>query len=148
MNHFYFHSSEVIRSFTTPYMKILARRADWVVTTATPMADALSRIFDEGISDLLVLDEESGQVVGILGNFETTTVLSGKKKRERKAVLQLKLQQDCQAECESQCADRGGCRSSGIGDFGGKIGDLCIGECNGGSGSIGDHIPPLETLPG
>jgi hypothetical protein len=144
---FIYQVNDVIKSFSTLHPQALTNKVPWVITRDTPMSEALSRIFDQGFADLLVIDAKTGQVQGLLSDFDTTTSLSSKKKKEKKAVELLGLQEQCAQMCNASCANQGGCRSHGIANFGN--GWTCVIECNsagGGLGTVGGALDQATPL--
>jgi len=126
--HFIYQTSDLTRSFRTTHPRALINKVPWVITRKTPMSQALSLLFEEGYADLMVVDEESGRLLGVFSNLETTTTLASKKKKEKKATASMLLQENCRKECDTACATRGGCRSCGVADYG--DGPLCTIICN------------------
>lgn len=145
-NTFFYQTSDVISSFTTKHPKVLVDRVPWVITMDTKMSDALNLVFDDGYADLLVLDPLTGSAVGLFSDFDKTTTLSSKKKKEKKATKWLELQGQCHNQCEAACASRGGCGNHGLADYGGGL--LCVIVCADEGGSIGDVLDAAQTLPG
>jgi hypothetical protein len=124
-NTFLFHSSKIIRSFRTDRPRAVVDKIEGVVTLEATVEEALNLLFKEGLADVMILDGESGQLLGILSDPETTTMLSGKKKKKKKEDANLNLQAMCHDLCVSTCAARGGCFSHGVNSAG-----VCIIMCN------------------
>ena len=138
------HSSKIIRSFRTDRPRAVVDKIEGVVTLEATVEEAVNLIFDEGLADVMILNGETGQVLAFMSNPQTSTLLMGRKKKERKEQINLDLQAQCHRECQQVCAERGGCFSHALTSSG-----ICCINCDDGRGeTLGQMLDTLITSMG
>ena len=131
-----YQTDDVLASFSAKNPKSLIENVPWVITKSTRLNDAVDRLTKLGLSDLIVLDQDTGIVLGMLSAPESTSL-------RRKWRILLELQVSCHDMCAKNCANSGGCGSHGVVPKPGG-GWTCIIDCawdNTTVGGILDQIP-------
>ncbi|MFH1632728.1 MAG: CBS domain-containing protein, partial [Chloroflexota bacterium] len=79
----------------------------WVATKDTTIQDAITKLLDNPLKSIFVIDEE-GKVIGALTTNET--IIENCKKKKPKGPKPIpKGPNQCRKRCEEDCKDRGGC---------------------------------------